>query len=71
MDRSLPSLACLPSGPRRARGARLIELILLGRSRRDLAALDDHLLRDIGLTPGAARREAERPVWDVPRHWLR
>ena len=33
------------------------------RSRRHLAALDGHLLTDIGLTPGAARSEAARPFW--------
>lgn len=40
------------------------------RQRRALAALTPEQLKDIGLTPGAARGEAERPVWDVPRHWL-
>lgn len=33
------------------------------RSRRALAALDDRLLRDVGLTRGAARAEAGRPFW--------
>ena len=41
--------------------------------------LDDHLLRDVGLTSEAARAEAARPAWDaldrvpwdVPAHWLR
>jgi uncharacterized protein YjiS (DUF1127 family) len=37
----------------------------LGRSsqRRDLAALDAHLLKDIGVTPGQAAREAAKPFW--------
>lgn len=34
------------------------------RSRLDLVALTDDQLRDIGLTPDAARREAMRPFWD-------
>jgi uncharacterized protein YjiS (DUF1127 family) len=34
-----------------------------GRSRRALASLDDHLLRDIGLTATEARRESEKPFW--------
>lgn len=34
------------------------------RQRRDLAALTDEQLRDIGVTPEDARREASRPFWD-------
>ncbi|MGV6847788.1 MAG: DUF1127 domain-containing protein [Marinibacterium sp.] len=33
------------------------------RSRRVLADLDDHLLKDIGLTREIARKEAIRPFW--------
>jgi uncharacterized protein YjiS (DUF1127 family) len=46
---------------------------LLGSTRecRALARLDDHLLRDIGITRQEADREAMRPVWDVPDHWRR
>lgn len=39
------------------------------RQRRALLRLDDALLRDIGLDREAARAEASRPAWDVPRHW--
>lgn len=31
--------------------------------RRALAGLDDHLLRDIGITRAQARAEAARPFW--------
>ena len=31
--------------------------------RRSLAALDDHTLRDIGITRVEAMREAEKPFW--------
>lgn len=31
--------------------------------RRDLRELDDHLLRDIGITREQARREAGKPFW--------
>jgi uncharacterized protein YjiS (DUF1127 family) len=41
------------------------------RQRRDLLAMDDTRLRDIGLTREQAEAEAGRPVWDVPSHWLR
>ena len=40
--------------------------IARSRQRRKLAELamaDDHLLRDIGLTPEDARREAAKPFW--------
>ncbi len=33
------------------------------RQRRDLAALDDRLLRDIGITPEQAGREIAKPFW--------
>ena len=35
----------------------------LSRSRRQLAELDDRLLRDIGLDRGAARHEATKGFW--------
>ncbi len=35
------------------------------RQRRQLAGLDDRRLRDIGLSPGAARREADKPFWQA------
>ncbi|MGB0661149.1 MAG: DUF1127 domain-containing protein [Mangrovicoccus sp.] len=41
------------------------------RQRRALAELDAHLLADLGLTETEAQREAARPVWDVPSHWLK
>lgn len=33
------------------------------RSRNHLSQLDDHLLRDIGVTPHQALKEAKRPFW--------
>ena len=41
----------------------------LWRTRRALARLDSHLLKDIGITPEQARHEAELTVWDVPANW--
>ena len=43
----------------------------LRRHRQDLARLDAHMLDDIGLTSAEARHEAERLLWDAPRHWWR
>jgi uncharacterized protein YjiS (DUF1127 family) len=48
---------------------RLRRAAALTRQRRALAALDDALLRDIGLTRCEALGEAARPFWDAPRHW--
>jgi uncharacterized protein YjiS (DUF1127 family) len=33
------------------------------QQRQDLLELDDHLLKDIGLSRAAARKEAEKPFW--------
>lgn len=41
------------------------------RSRRQLASLDHDRLEDIGLTRRSAEKEANRPIWDVPAHWLK
>lgn len=66
----LQSLHALTFGiPRHARRLSLWTGLL--KQRKALSELDDHLLRDIGITPEAARREARRPPWDAPDHWLR
>ena len=39
------------------------------RQRRALTRLDDHLLRDIGITRDQAEAEANTPLWDAPWHW--
>ncbi len=49
--------------------ARLWQTRSLRQQRLHLAQLDDHLLRDIGLTNAAAAEESRRPVWDVPQNW--
>ena len=43
----------------------------LRRDRKRLALLDDHLLRDIGISREAALLEADRRDWGAPDHWLR
>lgn len=49
--------------------ARIGTALALSRQRNNLAALDDALLADIGLTREDALREANRPLWDVPSRW--
>ena len=41
----------------------------LARQRRALAKLDDHALKDIGVTRREAQTEATRSVWDAPENW--
>jgi uncharacterized protein YjiS (DUF1127 family) len=49
---------------------RAIELALqVRRERRMLLGMDDHMLKDLGLS-GIAETEANRPFWDVPRERL-
>ena len=66
--RSLPLIAVASLSP-----ARLLSWVLAAdaqaRSRRALARIDDHILRDIGLTRQEADAEAARPGWDSPLHW--
>ena len=68
---SRPALALPDMALRGLAPWRLSHLLALHRQRRNLAALDAHLLDDIGVSRAEAQREAERPVWDVPRTWLR
>jgi len=63
------------SAPRRTvvfgRTPRLASLIDLWRSRQALAKLDAHALQDIGISAKEAQNEAQKPVWDVPKNWLK
>lgn len=53
--------------PRAPAVARVLALLFTwaerARSRRQLAALDDRMLADIGLDRASARGESERPFW--------
>jgi uncharacterized protein YjiS (DUF1127 family) len=68
---SARSLAHHSARPRPSLWSRLTALLSLHTSRRRLAALDDHALRDIGLTRDQAAAESARPVWDAPERWRR
>ena len=64
----------LPSRPRRGLGSLLAAIpqaLALRQQRNRLAALDAHLLNDIGVTPRMAEADAARPVGDAPQHWHR
>ncbi|OAN77689.1 hypothetical protein A8B82_12315 [Sulfitobacter sp. EhC04] len=50
--------------------AGFLRLRAIARSRRRLGQLDNHLLQDIGVNRTEAQKEARRPPWDVPAHWL-
>lgn len=43
--------------------AGLRTLLLRWRGRRELAQLDERLLRDVGISREQALREAEKPFW--------
>ncbi|MFZ5962909.1 DUF1127 domain-containing protein [Thalassococcus sp. BH17M4-6] len=57
--------------PRRRGGilATLLNFAALARQRRQLAALDPHLRRDLGLSDHDIRRETARGFWDAPATW--
>ncbi|MBR9763112.1 MAG: DUF1127 domain-containing protein [Rhodobacteraceae bacterium] len=46
--------------------SRLLTMLSVYRERRALTALDGTLLDDIGISRDQARREAARPIWDLP-----
>jgi uncharacterized protein YjiS (DUF1127 family) len=44
----------------------LVRWLQVARERRALAAMTAQQLRDIGVSPASAAREAARPFWDLP-----
>lgn len=64
------ALATRPQPPR-GLGRTLLALLALRRSRRMLAGLEEHRLRDLGLSREDALAEARRPFWNAPDYWLR
>lgn len=41
--------------------------VRVARERRQLAQMDERRLRDLGIDPAEAAREAARPFWDLPK----
>lgn len=60
---------CLKTAPRYGILRKLFAMMSLSRQRRTLKDLEDHLLRDIGVTREEADIESKRRVWDAPVHW--
>ena len=67
---AMPRFEFVPAGDggHAARGAPRVRALLRRRrqrerSRRELAGMDERMLRDIGLSAGAARFEAGKPFW--------
>jgi uncharacterized protein YjiS (DUF1127 family) len=56
------------AGTLRTAGTRLVLALLrwqeLARQRRRLLAMDDRMLKDLGLSRADAHREGQRPFWD-------
>ena len=66
-------MGSVTAAPRRAGGTyrarptlwqRILTWTLVANERRRLLDLDEHSLKDIGLTKEEAAREASRPFWD-------
>lgn len=49
----------------------VLKALSIYEERQTLRTLDDHLLRDIGVSHTDAVRETKRAVWDAPNRWVR
>lgn len=65
-----PHAAATARAPLRAALRWLVGAWQTRRQRRQLAALELSRLDDLGLSPREALREARKPIWNVPAHWL-
>jgi uncharacterized protein YjiS (DUF1127 family) len=72
---SVPAIAAATGTPVKRALTRLLRLgeaaFTVAAERRTLGALDDRLLKDIGLSRSLAEREAARDFLDVPEHRIR
>ena len=51
--------------------SRVMQLLTISRERHALKDMDEHILKDIGISRTAAEQEANRPAWDAPNRWMR
>ncbi|PJE29022.1 Uncharacterized conserved protein YjiS, DUF1127 family [Pseudooceanicola antarcticus] len=59
------NVSALPRASR-APFSRVLSMLAVRRERRALNSLDVSRLEDLGITRDAARREASKPIWDLP-----
>jgi uncharacterized protein YjiS (DUF1127 family) len=69
MEMTLSEALFAIPGRRTGMLSRLVARRELARQRARLAELDEHLLRDIGLSRAEALAEAALPNWDPPDWW--
>ena len=55
---------------KRSLRAYLLRMISLNRQRKALQNLDEHMLRDIGISRQEAEIESKKHFWDAPQHWF-
>ena len=48
---------------------RFKQIASLSKERAELSKLTSQQLKDIGITPDQAQKEAARPAWDLPENW--
>jgi uncharacterized protein YjiS (DUF1127 family) len=72
MSTQVKTTSLYASRPRQASAWTWLRAALaIRRSRDNLLSLEAHMLNDIGLSGADAQKEAKRPVWDVPGHWMK
>jgi len=47
------------------------QVFAVAHQRRQLRALDEHLLEDIGISRAQALEEGRQTAWSAPIHWLK
>lgn len=57
------SLECVPTKP--ALRPSIATYFTVWKQRRELASLDVNRLKDLGISPIDATKEAARPIWDL------
>ncbi len=60
-----------PRSPNQTLASRFMAALDVWRSRHHLSTLEPHILDDLGISAKQAQKEANRPIWDVPAHWVK